>query len=162
MQTLMGTAAKGTTSKEFVKMIKKIVAEAAKLYNQKGDKYRGRGVWEPLLSYDNPCIHAGATADLEEIGITQRENRVRLPEYSPDFYKVIEHVHSNLQQKSRDVLRDDASINTPMQYVDLLFKYFKSFKSLDKGGIVRDVQSLPETYQEVHRLKGGWPHKRFR
>jgi hypothetical protein len=74
------------------------------------------------------------------------------------MHKVIEHVHSNLQQAFRAKLRDNSKIKTAPQYVDLLFE---CFYSMERRAIVDDVESLPGTYAEIVRRKGAWPAKRF-
>ena len=76
-----------------------------------------------------------------------------------DMHRIIEHVQSDLQRVCRATLRNDASINIPNKYVDL---HFKSFCSLGRDGIARDVQSLPDTYGEIVRVKRGWLSKSFR
>lgn len=57
-----------------------------------------------MYSYDNPSIHKAAEEMLEKMGITQNE-RVRLPPYSPDMHKVIEHAHANVARIFQNHLR---------------------------------------------------------
>ena len=92
------------------------------------------------------------------MGITQ-DDRLPLLEYSPDIHKVIEHVHSNLQQQFSMVLREDATINPPQQYVSLLLKLFHE---LQQASIKRDVKSLKGTLQAIIDIGGDWPEKRLR
>lgn len=128
--------------------------KAVARYKQKNEITR-----QPIVSYDNPIIHKAATEQLETLGVSQKRDRAPLAEYSPDMHKVIEHLHSNLQKAFWLRLRGDARINTPPQYVDLLFE---CFYSLGKEAISRDVQSLIPTHQAIIEEEGGWPEKSFR
>lgn len=136
--------------------MKAIQTKAELLKDEKPSLFKnGRDL---VYSYDNPKIHQSAAEDLEKIGITQHD-RAPLAEYSPDMHKVIEHVHSNFQRAFTKQLREDASIKTGKQYAQLMERVFFQ---LSQASIKRDVKSLKQTYEEIIKLGGGWPAKKYR
>lgn len=153
MQTLKGEPAKGTTSAEFVKIMKLIKGKADAMKKDRPGLFTQHRDFS--YSYDNPQIHQLASEGLEKLGITQHD-RAPLAEYSPDIHKVIEHVHGNSFIKEPT---EDASVVSAKQYVQLMEKVFYE---MSQASIKRDVKSLMGTYQEIIKVEGGWPKKCFR
>lgn len=155
MQGRGGQPAGGTTSDEFFKHIKKIDAKADRDWARLPNKSEWHGSSRLVYSFDNPKIHEAALPKIEELGL----ERQSLPTYSPDMHKVIEHVHGWIGAEFKKRLLQDATINTPVKYAKLLEEIFFNITAAQ---IAKDVASLPATYQEIIRLLGDWPAKKFR
>lgn len=155
MQTKKGTIARGPTSEEFLHVMEYFREEAFKVAKRHPHIFT-QGC-PPLFSFDNPPIHN--KAPLASIGMQQAE-RVDLPPCSPDMHKVIEHVFGSLTGgMNASLARDPALRSTPM-YKAELERLFHAM--ITPEGVGRDVESLPDTYQGILDVGGGWPDKTLR
>lgn len=152
MQTKRNQPAKTTTIEQFVDHMKQMQTKGEKLCSVKPNLFKdNRGL---LYSYDNPIIHNSEDTEelLEQIGILQTD-RVHLPKYSPDFHKVIEHVHGWLKRKFREKLLQEPDLK-PEDYPKVLFQ---CFNELSAKSVALDVESLlNELYPAVIDADGDW------
>lgn len=104
----------------------------------------------PIFSYD----HAGShdTAEVEEIlegmGISQQEScRCPLPPLSPDFHRVIEHVHGIVCNAFRKELRNMSYKRTVSSYKKLYEKLF--YERIKAESLQKDINGLRAMWEVV-------------
>jgi hypothetical protein len=109
---------------------------------------------QPIWSYDHAGHHD--TADVNErlarIGITQQDSsRCPLPPVSPDFHRVIEHVHAIVCGAFNKKLRTLKGKRTA-KYYQRVFK--RTFHSVIKASTIqKDILGLPELWTTVSASK---------
>jgi transposase len=134
--------AKGTTQEEFEDVMQVLVQTAKE---QLGDL----GIKDVRFQYDNNRIQAGAR--LERMGM-DKASKLKLPKYSPDMNKPIEHVFSPLKSNIMKQLRKlEAKQLTAEKAQSIAIKCFSDLK---KESIQRDIKSLPLTWQAIAADKG--------
>jgi hypothetical protein len=123
--------------------------------------------YKPIWSFDNARHHTSAleSGQLAPAGITKR-TRARLPPYSSDMHKVVEHAIANTVATFHRKLRASRRVRTMAGYISMLRAAFFEVNTADR--INRDVESLMATYRVIAASKanggveGGWPPKQYR
>ena len=123
--------------------------------------------YKPIWSFDNARPHTSAMESglLEPAGVTKR-TRARLPPYSSDMHKVVEHAIGNTVAAFHRKVRATSRVRTMEGYIAMLTAAFNEVNTADR--ISRDVESLMGTYRVIAASKaeggveGGWPPKQFR
>lgn len=119
---------------------------------------------EPTFSYDHAGPHdcAKAIELLEEKGITQDEQcRLLLPALSPDFHRVIEHVHAIACKAFNAQLRVTTGRRSVKQYKEMYEAAF--YGAVKASSVQKDIRGLRELWQHVKTpiaqggSDGNWP-----
>jgi hypothetical protein len=149
----------GVTGKEFAdKVMRRFKGKAEKVIA----KHRING--SLVVSYDHAGAHdsAQATELLEAMGITQdEESRLLLPPLSPDFHRVIEHVHATASKAFNVKLRNTKGRRTMKQYKAMYEAAF--YESVKASSIEADIRGLKQLWQHVKKpaaeggSDGDWP-----
>jgi hypothetical protein len=149
LQTTTGNKAQGITAAEFNDYLTSLLQE---LERRRGEAGLRRGEkW--ILCFDNARVHSHAA---EVMG--NRAERWPQPPHSPDMQKVIEHVHGQLDKSMHTWLRkqrktDPRAHITPaacQQEVQAAFNRLKA------DSILRDVNTLPDTWQAIVAAGGSY------
>jgi hypothetical protein len=118
----------------------------------------------PTFSYDHAGPHESAKAIelLEEKGITQEEqSRLLLPALSPDFHRVIEHVHATASKAFNAKLRVTNGKRSVEQYQKMYEAAF--YGAVKADSVQKDIRGLKELWQHVKTpttqggSDGDWP-----
>lgn len=121
--------------------------------------------WQAEWSLDNANVHKAAYTDPAWLKkpLNARFGEVQPPPYSPDFHKVIEHVHGTLCSAFKKWLREHAE-EAALMDLPTLFKQLEQlfYKCITKESVQKDVMSLSETIIQVRALKGAYPAARYR
>jgi hypothetical protein len=134
------------TGLEFDKSVMKAAKEGA----------RKAGIRHPIFAFDNDSIHNQAKLNLQ-LGT----ERLDVPVWSPDIMKVIEHNHEYVTEAFRTELDKNPDENyKTTTYKRLLMKAFEDESTPKRVGA--DVDSLKATLNEIIKLGGEYPDKRFR
>ena len=116
--------------------------------------------FKPIFSLDNASVHKTAMEDpkwLQEHPWIN--NRQKLPCYSGDLHKVVEHAHGVVSRAFKNRLRNTAAHDTVAEYCDDVAAIFYKLKP---ESIKKDVLSLTQTCQQVIQLHGEYPAKKYR
>jgi hypothetical protein len=134
--------AKAPTAEEFADFVRDVDA-IMKAHNQ-----------APYYVYDNPYIHVGKAAQqyMQDKGLDKAE-RFKIPPYSPEFNKVIEHAHARLEGEVQVGLTLNPKAWGFQGVSKIITQAF--YKVNDPAVIRKDVLSLPNTYLAVKKAKGG-------
>lgn len=140
LQTMQGRPAAAMVREEMTDNVKGVIRELERLNKPKH---------RVLLSWDNARPNA-TTAELGSLGLLP-EQRLRLPAYSPDMHRVIEHQMGIMKGElhkatlARDVLHTPETLQALVR---------ATFSKLDKAAIRKDVESLHLAWQVVAGAKG--------
>jgi hypothetical protein len=155
--------AKGVTGKEFAnRVMKRFLHKAEEVMN----KHATGEDATPIFSYDHASAHdaADAVEELEKVGITQEySSRAWLPALSPDFHRVIEHVHAIACGAFRKELLGLDKKLTMQQYKNMFEKAFRT--AVTAHAVQKDIRSLIDLYEHVGAAVaaggsgGNWPPK---
>lgn len=115
---------------------------------------------QPIYSFDNDSIHTAAVAQLRAAGILTDTNRAPLPARSPDMHKVVEHVMAHMARGMQELLTMAPEGADVEWYKEKLEEWF--YEHISAESIAADVASLKETYQQVVKVLGSWPAKKYR
>lgn len=108
------------------------------------------------LAFDNAGVHQGA--DLRKYGINSCDI-VDVPSLSSDLQKVVEHCHANLYNAmQRWMERPEQQCRKKLPVEECMEQLLTAFRGM-KEQIQMDVDSLPETYQEIIERQGGYVSK---
>jgi hypothetical protein len=119
---------------------------------------------DPVFSFDHAGHHDSAEAveRLEQVGITQdAQSRLLLPSLSPDFHRVIEHVHAIAAKAFNAQLRAAGGKRTVEQYKKMYESAF--YGAVHASSVQADIRGLKELWKHVSAptTKGGsngdWP-----
>ena len=146
LQTKKGTKARGCTSWEFMYWVMPEAYSQAVL----------AGIKDPIFAFDNNHIHHDVQEHPEMLGLAPA-NILKLPNYSPDFNKAIEHNHAYTQSAFMAELRDhpfDEPLD-PVKLRQLLERVF--FHHTTVKMVCTDVDSMRQTWDAVIERKGGYP-----
>jgi hypothetical protein len=115
----------------------------------------------PRFVFDNPYIHVGKKAMdfMHEKGIDPALH-FRIPAYSPEFNKVIEHAHARLQPAIQMELSKNREAWSFQRVKDIVEQAFQEVNK--PATIKKDVESLPATYKQILDAKGGHIPRRYR
>lgn len=159
LQTRTGKIARAPTAKEFETLFVKEVHPKIKEIVNANPLVFGEDGW--LLSMDNEKIHGTGWKQIKQELNLDESKRLPLPAKSPDMHKVIEHVMAIIKSEFRKELgRLPNERLTAQGYCDLLKNIFDN--KITKTGVMRDVESLVDTYKAIVARKGGWPDKKYR
>ena len=165
-QTKAGKPAAAVGEAEFVSMINNAFYPAVQEVVNKNPAIFRTG-YKPIWSFDNARHHISALESglLEPAGVTKR-TRARLPPYSSDMHKVVEHAIGNTVAAFHRRLRANSRVRTMEGYIAMLTAAFFEVNTADR--ISRDVSSLKGTYRVIAAsraeggVEGGWPPKQYR
>jgi hypothetical protein len=111
------------------------------------------GIEEALVvSYDHAGAHdsAEATELLEGMGITQDEqSRLPLPALSPDFHRVIEHVHATACKAFNKKLRDTEGRRSIEVYQKMYQEAF--YEAVKADSVQADIKGLRQLWEYVKK-----------
>lgn len=110
---------------------------------------------KPMYVYDNPNWHKGA--DPRKAGISP-DQCIKLPTWSPDFNKPIEHAHHYTKRAFNEWLLDNPGSHSNEQVLNKWQELFYDKAAQDT--VWRDVKSLQHTYEAVHKAGGGFVEHR--
>jgi hypothetical protein len=125
-------------------------------------KYRTDG--PPIFSYDHAGPHDAGEAQelLEALGIDQtEESRLLLPALSPDFHRVIEHVHAIASKAFNSKLRLTEGRRDVKYYMKMYEEAF--YESVHGPSIEADIRELKQLWAHVKKpasaggSDGDWP-----
>jgi hypothetical protein len=139
--------ARGPTSAEFEnEVLLEAVAAAKKA-----------GIKNPIMAFDNDRIHVRSQRKGREGWIV-----LKVPTYSFDFMKVIEHFHGYVAAEFERLVEEDVQKNgdvkhRPEFYQGLLAKAIANMGKAES--IAADVSSLRETLRAVKRVGGDYAEK---
>jgi hypothetical protein len=119
---------------------------------------RKQGLQNPWFCFDKPNVHQNL--DYDYIGIDGQQQIWPQPTLSPDFNQVIEHFHAYVLAAFKEQLQKGCSGKSPKQYARMFKTLAKKIATSEVVG--KDVERLPKFYEEVVKMKGDWPAKRFR
>lgn len=161
------TTARGVTQQEFIDFMKR--AQEAVYARLLDPHIRVRweiavGPWgrpgnDPIFSFDHPNVHGGKKPGvvMHAMGLTLRSHFM-LPCHSCDIHRVIEHTHARLVKKFQDWLFEDDTVYNLDRYKRELEKiFYNNTKVAGWETIGWDVAGLPELFEELVRIRGGWP-----
>lgn len=139
-------------------MMKRFQVKAEKVLHE-------HGIDDPAtFSYDHAGPHDSAKAIelLEEKGITQEEqSRLLLPALSPDFHRVIEHVHATACKAFNAQLRVTTGRRSVQEYKKMYESAF--YGAVKASSVQKDIRGLKELWQPVKTpttqggSDGNWP-----
>lgn len=118
----------------------------------------------PTFSYDHAGPHDSANAIelMEQQGITQgEESRLLLPALSPDFHRVIEHVHAITAKAFNTQLRITEGRRNVEQYKKMYEAAF--YKAVKASSVQEDIRGLKQLWEHVKAptteggSDGDWP-----
>lgn len=143
------TPAKAPTAEEFVDFLGDVDA-IMKAHKQ-----------APYYVYDNPYFHVGKTAQqyMQCKGL-ENVDRFKIPPYSPEFNKVIEHSHARLEKEVEMGLSANPQAWGFEGVAKVIIQAF--CKVNDPSVVSRDVLSLPRTYLAIQNAKGGHIARKLR
>jgi aspartyl/asparaginyl-tRNA synthetase len=84
----------------------------------------------------------------------------RIPAYSPEFNKVIEHAHARLKQAVQTALSKTSEAWSFPMIKEIVEQAFQEVNT--PATIKKDVESLTATYNQIVHAKGGHIPRRFR
>ena len=157
-----GRPAKSCTADEVIDFLE----DVRKKLEGKTSLYRtSRKDNAPVYVMDNDKIHIAGdiycrTGLVQQNSIQAGPMLLKIPPYSSEFNKPIEHVHSILQDRfTKHLLQYQA-----LPDIQVLQKWLESmFYDGGKDESTRlDILSLRQTYQQVVQQDGGWIAHRFR
>lgn len=165
MQTQQGKPALSPTAQEIQDLVKAVVAEIAAQTCAEGEEPDTLKPFPagfvPCISLDNAPVHTRA----KEAMVAQHMPCTfeRIPPYSPDIHKVIEHVHGIVQRAfQRNLLRRSAE-NLPDTVPELFATMRSIFDRKVTTTLVRkDILSLQATLQAIIDNKGRYPERKLR
>lgn len=143
-----GEPARGCTRDEFINMLKEVAVKKA----------QEKGIKRPILVFDNQF--KGVHQQWEYVGLQHEDQMEPIPPYSPDFNKVIEHVHTNQETKLKSKLETKTAEMHPAGLKKLLEQSI--LEASNQRSIAKDVESMRDTWQAVVRNDGGYPIARHR
>jgi hypothetical protein len=123
---------------------------------------------EPIYSFDHAGPHDAAEAVemLEQRGITQdKQSRLELPSLSPDFHRVIEHVHAIASKAFNAKLRVTEGRRTVQEYKKMYEAAF--YGAVHASSVQADIKGLKELWVHVKKpttaggSDGNWPATRM-
>ena len=149
LQTKEGKEARGVTPEEFNDLMRALVK---KLQEDHQRSLKRGERWQ--ISYDNAAVHTDAEQAVPGI------NRLPHPPKSPDMHKAVEHVHAWLTQKMQAwLLKQEAGKITAEAAKAQLRELFGQ---LHTESVMKDVNSLNDTYKAILSVGGRYPTKHFR
>lgn len=137
----------GVTGKEFADKV-------MRRFKRKAEEVLAKNHIEESLvvSYDHAGAHDSAQAEelLEKIGITQdAQSRMPLPPLSPDFHRVIEHVHA-IASRAFDVkLRNTEGRRTINKYKEMYEEAF--YEAVNADSVQADIRGLKLLWEHVRK-----------
>lgn len=135
-------SAKAPTAEEFVDFLRDVRAVLSAHFPQ------------PLYVFDNPWFHVGKTARklMTKEGFTDKD-LLKIPPYSPEFNKVVEHSHARLVPE----VELGVSANPYAWCFDEVCQIIsEAFHKVNSPDVVRrDTLSLKKTYSAVVVAQGG-------
>lgn len=111
----------------------------------------------PVFSYDGASYHTSAEVQdaLERMGITSEAGNVApLPAKSPDMHKVVEHTFNNCDSQLRHIVLDDPGLSVVDPRYDYVTIVRDIMMNMSADWIVKDIQTLYDTYQHIIRIQG--------
>jgi len=144
MQTQKKAPAKGTTGEEIKEIIEVVHALALEKERRRKGHFRG-GV---RICWDNARQHKWAERQL-------KYNFVKIPPYSPDFNKVVEHQFNTIKGEFQKRVLADLSICDYRSAADLLVEVVGEVVTPDE--LLKDASTMKATMRAVYQADGGWP-----
>ena len=87
----------------------------------------------------------------------------RLPKYSPDCDRVIEHIFAQLSFKLHREMYRRGSRGSQLNSTEAIAKYVvQQFYSLSANNMQKDADGLPALYDWIIEHQGAWPPHRMR
>lgn len=140
-----GGKAKGPTAEEF---LKEVISEAKKAAEDKG-------IRNPIFAFDNASIHELAKRELPASQV------LKVPKWSPDFMKVIEHNHAYVVNRFERELGRRRNINhPPSMFHKLLIKCFK--EATTKEVVSSDLRGLWPMLRATITVGGDYASRNLR
>ena len=117
--------------------------------------------FRPLFAMDNAAVHKSAIKMLINEGSYTEADFVKIPPYSPDIMKAIEHTHAIVCTHFRkELMKLDKPYQSLLQYQALMEHMFNHY--IKRASMRRDIESLKETFEQIIKEGGGWPAKQYR
>jgi ureidoglycolate hydrolase len=86
---------------------------------------------------------------------------LKLPAYSPDIHKVIEHVHGTVYNGFMEqLMMMEVKPATCQAFIDMVGHAFTKHVSVES--VQKDIASLKDTLTQIVLAQGGWPSKKYR
>jgi hypothetical protein len=137
----------GVTGKEFAKKV-------MRRFQSKAEEVLAENHIEEsiVVSYDHAGAHdsAEATELLEAMGITQdAQSRMPLPPLSPDFHRVIEHVHAIASRAFNVKLRNTEGRRSINKYKEMYEEAF--YEAVNASSVQDDIRGLKLLWEYVRK-----------
>lgn len=116
-------------------------------------KFRMGGI---LYAFDRARWHQAALPDLPIEG----NQLFEIPPNSPDFNRVVEHMHHAVKERFHEIYSRDDTITEPKDAAMALLK--AAYSVVTPQGVGKDVEMLPKVYASVISNEGGWAGKGLR
>ena len=140
-----GEKAKGPTAEEF---LKEVISEAKKAAEEKG-------IRNPIFAFDNASIHELAKGALPASQV------LKVPKWSPDFMKVIEHNHAYVVDRFERYLAKKRNIKQPpSMFHNLLINCFRD--ATTKQVVSRDLRGLWPMLRATITVDGDYASRNLR
>jgi DDE superfamily endonuclease len=147
MQTTKNAPAKGTTGQEMKEIIEAVHLKALK--KQQKDKHAFEG--GVRVCWDNARPHKWAEKQLPKKSF----KFVKIPPYSPDFNKVIEHRFNHIKRLFQQRVFDNPKIRTFKAAAKLLKKVVN--ETVTQDAVMADASTMKQTLKAIYDADGGWP-----
>jgi hypothetical protein len=122
--------------------------------------------FSPYWSLDNASVHTAAINDATWGPLLLAKppgdfKKVQPPAWSPDLNKIIEHVHGTVCTKFKAIVAErKTAYDNIWQYWKLLERTF--YETITPESVQKDVRSIMDTFEEVIKLQGEYPARKFR
>ncbi len=147
MQTQKEAPAKGTTGQEIKEIIEAVHTLALERQRQHKEHFQG-GV---RVCWDNARPHKWAEEQLKPL----RFNFVKIPPYSPEFNKVVEHQFNIIKREFHQRVLEDMSIRNFQTAAEVLMEVVA--EKVTRNELMKDASSMKATLKAIYEADGGWP-----